>query len=132
MDITAEFINDVHDALIPLFRDIPYGNSAWSTVYDDKDYGYFKLRLALCYGNTFKYESFEEGDHDNRTVDEVVAEWKQAIAEATDTTAPEYEGDALVVNYAIGTIVCDTGTADEIEPDLIHHLIRLRDKLHNQ
>ena len=132
MNITAEFINEVHDSLIPLFRDIPYGNSAWSTIYNDEDHGYFKLRLALCYGNTFKYDSFEEGDHDNRTVEEVIDEWKQAIAEATTTTTPEYEGDALVVNYAIGTIVCDTGTADEIEPTLIHQLIKLRDKLHNQ
>lgn len=90
--ITAEFINEVHDALIPHFRDIPFGNAAWSTFYDDEDYGHFRLRLALCYGSTFKYETFDEGDDDSRTLDEVVEEWKQAIIEATTTNLIDYKG----------------------------------------
>lgn len=130
--ITAEFINEVHDALTPHFRDIPFGHSAWSTFYDDEDYGHFRLRLALCYGSTFKYETFDEGDDDSRTLDEVVEEWKQAITEATNTNLIDYKGDALVVNYAIGTIVCDTDGKEDIEPTLINHLIKLRDKMHQQ
>lgn len=102
--ITAEFINEVHDALTPHFRDIPFGNAAWSTFYDDEDPVHLRLRLALCYGSTFKYETFDEGDDDSRTLDEVVEEWKQAIIEATTTNLIDYKGDALVVNYAIGTI----------------------------
>lgn len=94
--ITAEFINEVHDALIPHFRDIPFGNAAWSTFYDDEDYGHFRLRLALCYGSTFKYETFDEGDDDSRTLDEVVEEWKQAIIEATTTNLIDYKGTHLL------------------------------------
>lgn len=132
MNITAEFINEVHDALTPHFRDIPFGNAAWSTFYDDADPVHFRLRLALCYGSTFKYEALDEGEDDNRTAEDVINEWKQAIAEATATTPIDYKGDALVVNYAICTIVCDTDGAEDIEPELIENLITLRDKLHRQ
>lgn len=109
-----------------------FGNAAWSTFYDDEDYGHFRLRLALCYRSTFKYETFDEGDDDSRTLNEVVEEWKQAIIEATTTNLIDYKGDALVVNYAIGTIVCDTDGKEDIEPTLINQLIKLRDKLHQQ
>ena len=130
--ITAEFINEVHEALTPHFRDIPFGRSAWSTFYDDEDPVHFRLRLALCYGSAFKYETFDEGEDDTRTAEDVINEWKQAIAEATATTPTQYEGDALVVTYAIGTIVCDTDGAEDIEPELINNLIALRDKLHSK
>lgn len=132
MNITAEFINEVHDALTPHFRDIPFGHSAWSTFYDDEDPVHFRLRLALCYGSTFKYETFDEGEDDNRTAEDVINEWKQAIAEATNTTPTQYEDYALVVNYAIGTIVCDTDGTEDISVELIENLITLRDKLHRQ
>lgn len=130
--ISAEFINEVHDALTPHFRDIPFGNAAWSTFYDDEDPVHLRLRLALCYGSTFKYETFNEGEDDTRTAEDVINEWKQAIAEATATTPIDYKSDALVVNYAIGTIVCDTDGKEDIEPTLINQLIKLRDKLHQQ
>lgn len=130
--ITAEFINEVHDALTPHFRDIPFGHSTWSTFYDDADPVHFRLRLALCYGSTFKYETFEEGEDDTRTAEDVINEWKQAITEATAATPINYEGEALVVNYAIGTIVCDTNGAEDIDTDLINHLIKLRDNLHSK
>ena len=130
--ITAEFINEVHDALTPYVRDIPFGHRAWSTFYDDEDPVHLRLRLALCYGSTFKYETFDEGEDDNRTAEEVINEWKQAIAEATATTPTQYEDYALVVNYAIGTIVCDTDGAEDISVELIENLITLRDKLHRQ
>lgn len=130
--ISAEFINEVHDALTPHFRDIPFGNAAWSTFYDDEDPVHLRLRLALCYGSTFKYETFDEGEDDTRTAEDVINEWKQAIAEATATTPIDYKSDALVVNYAIGTILCDTDGKEDIEPTLINQLIKLRDKLHQQ
>ena len=130
--ITAEFINEVHDALTPHFRDIPFGHSTWSTFYDDADPVQFRLRLALCYGSTFKYETFEEGEDDTCTAEDVINEWKQAITEATAATPINYEGEALVVNYAIGTIVCDTNGAEDIDTDLINHLIKLRDNLHSK
>lgn len=130
--ITAEFINKVHETLTPHFRAIPFGHAAWSTFYDDEDPVHFRLRLALCYGSTFKYETFDEGEDDTRTAEDVINDWKQVIAEATATTPIDYEGDALVVNYAIGTIVCDTDGAEDIDTDLINHLIRLRDKLHSK
>ena len=130
--ITAEFINEVHDALTPHFRDIPFGHSAWSTFYDDEDPVHFRLRLALCYGSTFKYETFDEGEDDTRTAEDVINEWKQAIAEATATTPIDYKSDALVVNYAIGTIVCDTDSKEDISTGLVNNLIKLRDKLHHQ
>lgn len=130
--ITAEFINEVHDALIPHFRDIPFGNATWSTFYDDEDYGHFRLRLALCHGSTFKYETFDEGEDDTRTAEDVINDWKRAIAEATATTPIDYKSDALVVNYAIGTIVCDTDGAEDISVELIENLITLRDELHHQ
>lgn len=130
--ITAEFINEVHDALTPHFRDIPFGNAEWSTFYDDEDPVHLRLRLALCYGSTFKYETFDEGEDDTRTAEDVINEWKQAIAEATATTPIDYKSDALVVNYAIGTIVCDTDGAEDISVELIENLITLRDKLHQQ
>ena len=132
MNISAEFINEVHDALTPHFRDIPFGNAAWSTFYDDEDPVHLRLRLALCYGSTFKYETFDEDDDDSRTLDEVVEEWKQAITEATTTNLIDYKGDALVVNYAIGTIVCDTDGKEDISTGLVNNLITLRDKLHHQ
>lgn len=130
--ITAEFINEVHDALTPHFRDIPFGNAEWSTFYDDEDPVHLRLRLALCYGSTFKYETFDEGEDDTRTAEDVINEWKQAIAEATATTPIDYKSDALVVNYAIGTIVCDTDGAEDISVELIENLITLRDELHHQ
>lgn len=130
--ITAEFINEVHDALIPHFRDIPFGNATWSTFYDDEDYGHFRLRLALCYGSTFKYETFDEGEDDTRTAEDVINDWKRAIAEATATTPIDYKGDALDVNYAVGTIVCDTDGAEDISVGLVNNLIKLRDKLHSK
>ena len=130
--ITAEFINEVHDALTPHFRDIPFGNAAWSTFYDDEDPVHFRLRLALCNGSTFKYETFDEGEDDTRTAEDVINEWKQAIAEATATTPIDYKSDALVVNYAIGTIVCDTDGKEDISTGLVNNLIKLRDKLHSK
>lgn len=132
MNITAEFINEVHDALTPHFRDIPFGHSAWSTFYDDEDPVHLRLRLALCYGSTFKYETFDEGEDDTRTAEDVINDWKRAIAEATATTPIDYTSDALVVNYAIGTIVCDTDGKEDISTGLVNNLIKLRDKLHHQ
>lgn len=130
--ITAEFINEVHDALTPHFRDIPFGHSAWSTFYDDEDPVHLRLRLALCYGSTFKYETFDEGEDDTRTAEDVINNWKRAIAEATATTPIDYKSDALIVNYAIGTIVCDTDGKEDISTGLVNNLIKLRDKLHHQ
>ena len=130
--ITAEFINEVHDALTPHFRDIPFGNAEWSTFYDDEDPVHLRLRLALCYGSTFNYETFDEGEDDTRTAEDVINNWKRAIAEATATTPIDYKSDALVVNYAIGTIVCDTDGKEDISTGLVNNLIRLRDKLHHQ
>ena len=132
MNITAEFINKVHDALTPHFRDIPFGNAAWSTFYDDEDPVHLRLRLALCYGSTFKYETFDEGEDDTRTAEDVINDWKRAIAEATATTPIDYKSDALVVNYAIGTIVCDTDGKEDISTGLVNNLIKLRDKLHSK
>ena len=130
--ITAEFINEVHDALTPHFRDIPFGNAEWSTFYDDEDPVHLRLRLALCYGSTFNYETFDEGEDDTRTAEDVINDWKRAIAEATATTPIDYKSDALVVNYAIGTIVCDTDGKEDISTGLVNNLIKLRDKLHHQ
>ena len=130
--ITAEFINEVHDALTPHFRDIPFGNAEWSTFYDDEDPVHLRLRLALCYGSTFNYETFDEGEDDTRTAEDVINDWKRAIAEATATTPIDYKSDALVVNYAIGTIVCDTDGKEDISAGLVNNLIKLRDKLHQQ
>lgn len=130
--ITAEFINEVHDALTPHFRDIPFGNAEWSTFYDDEDPVHLRLRLALCYGSTFNYETFDEGEDDTRTAEDVINDWKRAIAEATATTPIDYKSDALVVNYAIGTIVCDTDGKEDISTGLVNNLIKLRDKLHQQ
>lgn len=130
--ITAEFINEVHDALTPHFRDIPFGNAEWSTFYDDEDPVHLRLRLALCYGSTFNYETFDEGEDDTRTAEDVINNWKRAIAEATATTPIDYKSDALVVNYAIGTIVCDTDGKEDISTGLVNNLIKLRDKLHQQ
>lgn len=130
--ITAEFINEVHDALTPHFRDIPFGNAEWSTFYDDEDPVHLRLRLALCYGSTFNYETFDEGEDDTRTAEDVINNWKRAIAEATATTPIDYKSDALVVNYAIGTIVCDTDGKEDISTGLVNNLIKLRDKLHSK
>ena len=132
MNISAEFINEVHDALTPHFRDIPFGNAAWSTFYDDEDPVHLRLRLALCYGSTFKYETFDEGEDDTHTAEDVINDWKRAIAEATATTPIDYKSDALVVNYAIGTIVCDTDGKEDISTGLVNNLIKLRDKLHSK
>lgn len=133
MLITAEYINDVHNALIPLFREIPFEHGSWSTVYDDDNYGHFELKLALAYASIFKYETLEEGADDSRTPDEVIEEWKQAIADATTMNPTEYKGDARLIDDAIYELVCNTNTEDEdMNTYLVHQLIKLRDKIHNE
>lgn len=133
MLITAEYINNIHDALIPVFRAIPFENGSWSTVCNDDDYGHFELKLALTYASTFKYETFEEGTDDSRTPEEVIEEWKQSIAEATTTNPTEYKGDTRLIDDAIYELVCNTNTEDEdMNTYLVHQLIELRDKIHNE
>lgn len=132
MKLTSDYIIDAEYEVSQLFRDIPGANATWAVRGKSDGYSTIELELLLIYGSTFRYDSLQEGDLEDRSYEDFLSEWKQYVEEATHTAPIQYSGDALIIDDAIDNLTCDIDEDKEIDIALIHRLIELRDKLQHE